>query len=205
MNRSITARLHLAEATLLVLLAEGFGSVDHVHDGRLNLRPGAGLQAAVGVNPQLLRAEVLQHLRDALLELLLGRDTRAVDVVDTRLYLSASGRSWDLKVTYSDVAGVGLVNEDLEKLGVGLGVLDGENVSIQSGNGVEEVLEFGVAEVGVDLGGVVHTGGRELEAVDSPLQIGIALLAGAKGQTLTKSGFVDLARGSLVGWNGRRE
>jgi len=42
-----------------------------------------------------------------------------VDVVDTR----------------ADVAGVGLVNEDLEELGVRLGVLNGENIGIQSGNG----------------------------------------------------------------------
>lgn len=96
------------------------------------------------------------------------------------------------------MARVGLVNEDLEELGVGLGVLNGQDISVQSADGVEEVLELGVAEVGVDLGGILNTGGRELEAVDSPLQVGIALLARAEGQTFTEGGFVDLARGLLA-------
>lgn len=105
--------------------------------------------------------------------------------------------------TYSDVPRVGLVDEDLEELGVGLGVLDGQNISVQSGNGVEEVLEFRIAEVGVDLSRVLNTRGRELEAVDSPLQIGVALLAGAKGQTLTEGGFVNLTMEELAHRNNR--
>ena len=35
------------------------------------------------VDPELIRAKELKHLLDALLELLLGGHTRAVDVVDT--------------------------------------------------------------------------------------------------------------------------
>jgi hypothetical protein len=35
------------------------------------------------VDPELIRAEELKHLLDALLELLLGGHTGAVDVVDT--------------------------------------------------------------------------------------------------------------------------
>lgn len=95
-------------------------------------------------------------------------------------------------VTYSNVAGVGLVNEDLEELGIGLGVLDGQDIGIQGGNGVEEVLELGVAEVGMDLSGVLNASGGQLEAIDSPLQVGVTLLAGAEGQTLTESGLIDL-------------
>lgn len=90
------------------------------------------------------------------------------------------------------MAGVGLVNEDLEELGVGLGVLNREDISIQSGNGMEEVLELGVAEVRMDLSGVLNTSGGELEAVDSPLQVGVTLLARTKRQTLTESRLVDL-------------
>jgi hypothetical protein len=97
------------------------------------------------------------------------------------------------KKTYSDVAGVGLVNEDLEELGVGSRVLNGEHISIKGGDGVEEVLELGVAEVGVDLGRVLNTGGGKLEAVHGPVQVGFTLLAAAKGQTLTESGLIDLA------------
>jgi hypothetical protein len=101
---------------------------------------------------QKMTLTILEHLLDALLELGLRGNTRAVDVVDTR----------------ADVAGVSLVNEDLEELGVRLGVLDGEDIGIQGGDGwrqsqslwstrdnnqhtMEEVLELGVAEVRVDL------------------------------------------------------
>lgn len=134
------AKLHPRHLSLAVLLTEVLGSVDHVSEGTLDLIPLAGLQTAVRVDPKLLRADcvaslvypifvwveavvltVLKHLLDALLELGLGRDTRAVDVIDTR----------------ANVARVGLVNEDLEELGIGLGVLDGENVGIQRGDGCE--------------------------------------------------------------------
>lgn len=98
----------------------------------------------------------------------------------------------DIVDTRSDVARVSLVDEDLEKLGVGFGVLDGEDISIKSSNGVEEVLELRVAEVGMDLSGILNTSSGELEAVDSPLQVGIALLARAKGQTFTKGWLVNL-------------
>jgi len=74
----------------------------------------------------------------------------------------------DVVDTGANVAGVGLVLEDLEELGVALAVLDGEDISIERGNGVEEVLELGVAEVGVDLGRVLDTSAGELEGVDSP-------------------------------------
>src|SRR4051812_21579150 len=59
---------HGAEANALsclvlrVLLAEVLGRVDHVGQRLLGLLPLPRLQAAVGVDPKLLRLEVLQHL-----------------------------------------------------------------------------------------------------------------------------------------------
>lgn len=180
--------------SLGVLLTEVLGSVDHLGEGTLDLIPLAGLETAVGVDPELLGTDwillviirlwlrrhlkltVLEHLLDALLELSLGGNTRAVDVVDTR----------------ADVAGVGLIDEDLEELGVRLGVLNGEDISIQRGNGVEEVLELRVAEVGVNLSRIVNASSGQLEAVDSPLEVGVTLTALPKRKTLTKSRLVDL-------------
>ena len=135
-----------------VLLAVELGGVDHVDKRRLGLLPLAGLETTVRVDPELLGLEVGQHLRDAVLDLLLRGHTGGVDVVDTG----------------ADVAGVGLVLEHLEELGVALAVLDGQDVSIESGNGVEEVLELRVAEVGVDLGRVLDTCAGKLERVDGP-------------------------------------
>lgn len=159
-----------------VLLTEELGGVDHVDKGSLGLGPLAGLKTAVGVDPELVWLEVLEHLLDAVLDLLLAWDTGRVDVVDTG----------------ADVAGVSLVNEDLQELGIGLGVLDGEDIGVKGGDGVEEVLELGVTEVRVDLGGVLNAGGGQAERLDGPVEVGNTLLAGAEGKTLTESGLVDL-------------
>ncbi|KUI73961.1 hypothetical protein VM1G_11931 [Cytospora mali] len=131
---------------------------------------------AVRVDPELLRLEELKHLLDTVLDLLLAGDTRGVDVVDTR----------------SDVTRVSRVDEDLEQLSIRLAVLDGQDIGIQSRNGVEEVLELGVAEVRVDLGSVLNASGGQAESLDSPVQVGLTLLAGAERQTLTQGRLIDL-------------
>lgn len=71
----------------LVLLTVELGSIDQVGESRLDLGPGTGLQTTVRVDPELLGLEVLQHLRDTLLDFLLRGDTGGVDVVDTRLWI----------------------------------------------------------------------------------------------------------------------
>lgn len=167
----------VADARLVgVLLAVEFGSVDQVDQRGLGLLPLARLETAVGVDPELVRLEVSKHLLDAVLDLVLGGNTRGVDVVDTG----------------ADVARVGLVDEDLEELGVALAVLNRQDIGIKSSDGVEEVLELRVAEVGVDLSRVANTSGRELERVDGPREVSLTLLAGAERKTLTKSRLVDL-------------
>lgn len=98
----------------------------------------------------------------------------------------------DVVDTRADVAGVLRVNEDTEELGIGLAVLNGQNVGIEGRDGVEEVLELRVAEVRVDLSGVDDAGGGETESIDSPLEVGVALRAGAERETLTESRLIDL-------------
>lgn len=159
-----------------VLGTESLGSADHVGQSLLGLLPLAGLETAVGVDPKLLRLEELEHLLDAVLDLLLAGNTGRVDVIDTG----------------TDVTRVGRVDEDAQKLGVRLAVLDGEDIGIEGSDGMEEVLELRVAEVGVDLSGVLDTGGGELESVDGPGKVGITLLAGAERETLTERRLVDL-------------
>lgn len=159
-----------------VLLAVELGSVDHVGQRLLGLLPLTRLETAVRVDPELLGLEVSKHLLDAVLDLILRGNTRRVDVVDTR----------------ADVAGVRLVDEDLEELGITLAVLDRQDIGIESGDGVEEVLELRVAEVRVDLSRVLDTGSRELERVDGPAEVGLTLLARAERETLTESGLIDL-------------
>ena len=157
-------------------MAVELGGVDHVGQSSLGLSPLAGLQSAIRINPELLRLEVDQHLTDTVLDLLLRWDTWGVDVIDTG----------------TDVAGVGFVDEDLEELGIRLAVLNGENIGIESSNGMEEVLELRVAEVGVDLGRVLDTGNGEAERLDSPIEVCLTLLTSSEGKTLTESGLINL-------------
>jgi len=161
---------------LSVLLAVSNGGVDHVGQSLLGLLPLAGLETTVRVDPKLLRLEVLEHLLDAVLDLLLARNSGRVDVVDTG----------------TNVSGVVLVDEDLEELGITLAVLNGENIGVKSGDSVEEVLELRVTEVRVNLSRVLDTSSGQLEAVDSPVEVVLTLLAGTERETLTKSGLVNL-------------
>jgi hypothetical protein len=124
----------------------------------------------------LFRLEVLQHLLDSVLDFLLAWDTWRVDIIDTG----------------ADVAGVGLVDEDLKKLRIRLAVLNRENIRIESSDSVEEVLELRVAEVGVNLGRVLDTRDGETERLDSPVEICLTFLAGTKRETFTKSWLINL-------------
>ena len=118
----------------------------------------------------------MEHLLDAVLDLLLAGNTGRVDVVDTG----------------SNVTRVGLVNEDLEELSIRLAVLNAQNIGIQRSNGVEEVLEFRVTEVRVDLSAIGNTSGGQAESLNSPGKVLLTLLTGTERETLTKSGLVNL-------------
>lgn len=157
--------------------------ISYRSESRLGLGPSTSLESTIGVTPQLAWSQVCEHLLDAVLDLLLGGDTRRVDVVNTG----------------ANVARVGLVDEDLEELGVRLAVLDGQDIGIESGDGVEEVLELRVAEVGVDLSAIGDTGGGQLEGVNSPLEVGNTGLTSAEGKTLTESRLVDLNHSNASG------
>ena len=70
-------------ARLRVVLAGPAGGVDEVHEGSLGLRPATGLETTVGVDDEEVAGEDRKHGRETLLDLVLRRDTRRVDVVDT--------------------------------------------------------------------------------------------------------------------------
>lgn len=159
-----------------VLGAEFLSRVHHVDERGLGLLPFSGLQTTVGVDPELIWTEVLKHLTDATLDLLLTRDTRRVDIIYTR----------------TNVARIGLIHEDLEQLGIALAVLDGQDISVKRGDRVEEVLELGVTEMGVDLGGVANASGGKAESTDGPFEVVITRLSSTERKTFTKGRLIDL-------------
>lgn len=69
----------MAAATTIIELAGGFDWSEvqalTVLESLQSLGPGTGLEATVGVDPELIGTEVLEHLIDAVLDLLLAGNT----------------------------------------------------------------------------------------------------------------------------------
>ena len=142
---------------LSVGLAGPAGSVDEVDERRLGLLPSTGLETTVGVDEQEARGENVEHLGDAVLDLLLGGDTRRVDVVDTG----------------ADLVGVTVVPEGGEELHVALRCLNRDDIGVKVLDRGEDVVEIGVAEVRVGLESIGDTSGGELERWQSPREVSL--------------------------------
>lgn len=68
---------HIASLTGFgVLGTEGLCGVDHVSQRSLGFWPLSGLEATIGIDPELFWAEVLQHLLDTIFDFLLTRNAR---------------------------------------------------------------------------------------------------------------------------------
>ena len=77
---------------LLELGAHGLGGGDQMFKARPGFGVATGLQTAVGVDPHLPDVHLVKDLVDTILDLLLGRNTRGVDVVDARAGLGLEVR-----------------------------------------------------------------------------------------------------------------
>lgn len=160
---------------LSVGLTSPSSSGDEVGEGLLGLLPATGLETTVWVDDEEVGREDLSHVGNSVLDLLLSRNTRRVDVVDTR----------------TDLVGVAVRLEDVEQLEVGLGGLDGDDIGVKSLDGREDVSEVGVTEVGVDLDVVLDTRSGETERVDGPLEVRVPVLLSER-KTLSDSWLIDL-------------
>lgn len=130
-------------------------------DLTFGLLPATGLQAAIGVDEEVVGADEGQHVLDPIFDLLLAGNTRRVDVVDTR----------------ANVVLVAELLEGTKQLHVALGGFDGDDIGIETLDGREDVVEVGVAEVGVGLSVVTNTGGGQTEGVDSPGEVAVPIAA----------------------------
>lgn len=163
------------EIRLSVGLTGPLGGGDEVGEGLLSLLPASGLETTVGVDNHEVGGEDLDHGGNSVLDLLLRGDTRRVDVVDTR----------------ADLVGVAVRLEDIKELEVGLGSLDGDDISVKSLDRGEDVSKVRVTEVGVDLDVVLNTRGGESERVNGPGKV-VVPVGLSEGKTLSDSGLVDL-------------
>ena len=133
------------------------------------------MERTYGVDDEQVLGEDLKHGRDTVLDLLLTRDTRRVDVVDTG----------------ANLVRVAVLLEGLEQLHVALRRLDGDDVRVESLDRREDIVEVGVAEVRVRLEAVGDASGGELERWERPLEVRIPVGL-AERETLTERGLVDL-------------
>ena len=108
-----------------------------------------------GVDEKNVWWDELKHGADSVLDFLLRRDTRGVDVVDTR----------------ANHVRVAVLLESSEQLHVTLRGFNGDNISIETLDRWEDVVEVGVAEVRVSLRGITDTSGGQLEGVNCPAEV----------------------------------
>jgi len=162
------ALLKRKRGRLSVSLTSPASSGDDVGQCGLRLFPATSLKTAVRVDEKHVLGDDLEHSLDAVLDLLLRRHARRVDVVHTGANL----------VRVSELL------ERREELHVALGRLNGDDVCVEALNRREDVVEVGVAEVGVRLRGVGDSSRRQLEGVDSPFEVGVPVDA-AERQTFT--------------------
>ena len=91
----------------------------------------------------------------------------------------------------ADPEGIADGIEIVEDLHMRAGRLHRGDIGIQGRDRADDLPEFGVAQVGVDLRVVAHTGGRQAERADRPVQIPLLSIA-AQRQQFAQGRLVDL-------------
>ena len=77
--------------------------------------------------------------------------------------------------TRTNLVSVSVVLEGLEQLHVALRRLDRDHIGIQTLDGWEDIIEVGVAEVGVGLGGIGDASSGKTEGVNGPGEVAIPI------------------------------
>lgn len=99
--------------------------MSRLSNGQKFVMPSLAL-TAIGVDDKTILADsILDELLNLLLELLLGRNTRRVDIPCSR----------------TNIVLVAIVLEDGDEFEVALGSLDGDDVGIESSNVLKNVIE----------------------------------------------------------------
>jgi hypothetical protein len=108
-----------------VVLAGPLGTIDKVDERGFSLLPATSLKTAIWVDEEERAREDVEHRLETILDFLTSRDTRRVDIIDTR----------------ANLVGVSIMFEGIEELHVSLGSLDGDDISIKTLDGGEDVVE----------------------------------------------------------------
>jgi hypothetical protein len=117
------------------------------------------LTRTYGVDEKKIVREKSQHCLNAILDLLFAWNTRRMDVV----------------YAGTDLVGIPVLLEGLQELHITLRSFNGDDISIETLNGRENIVEIGVTEVGVSLSCISDSRGGQAEAVNSPGKISIPI------------------------------
>ena len=123
--------------------------------------PAPGLEPTVRIDKNKAGWENSKHGLETFLDLVAGGNTGRMDVVNTR----------------ANLIRVAVLLERMQELHIALGGLDGDDISVKTLDGGEDVVEIGIAEVGVSLEGIRHTRGGELKRINSPLEVTVPVHA----------------------------
>src|SRR5256712_8736807 len=141
----------------------------HVPQRCQRLVPAPGLQAAIGVEPDLAGLQDLPQRPERCRDFVRVRHARRVDVVDPR----------------PDLVRVLVAAKGVEQFRAGARVLDRDHVRIHALDDADHVVELAVAHVRVNLGRVLHAARRQPERIDGPVEVA-APLGAAERQALAQ-------------------
>ena len=91
----------------------------------------------------------------------------------------------------ADVVGVFRLDKGVEQFHFRARAFDGNHVRVHGGNGVNNIVEFGIAHVRVNLRGVLHAGCGQFKGVDRPFEI-IRPRCPAQRQAFAQRRFINL-------------
>src|SRR6266566_4560194 len=137
--------------------------------------PTSGFQSTVRIDPYPLRGEDLEDTVQFPDQFLRGRHARRVHIIDAK----------------TDVVWVAIGGEGLQQLELRARGFDQSHVGVHAGNVLYDIVKLRVAQVRVDLCGVLHAARGEMETEYGPIEVVLPVRM-TQGQSLTQGWLVDL-------------
>src|SRR5260370_16758926 len=149
--------------------------LDHMGERRAYFLPTSCFQYAVRIDAYPVRGENLEYALQFPGHFLRARHARRVDIIDAKADVV-----WVMR------GGKGLQQFELRTRG-----FDQSHVGIHAGNVLYDIVKLRVAQVRVDLCGVLHEACGETETEHGPVEVVLPVRM-PQGQSLTQGRLVDL-------------
>ncbi len=165
-------------AVRLQFMAQIACRLNHVPQRRFGLRPGAGFEAAVRVDPKSFGRDELRGAAQQSGHVGRRRHAGRMNVVHAG----------------ADIVRVGEGAEAVEQFHIRARGFDGDDVGVHGRDGRQNVVELRVAHMGVNLRVIARHASRHAERSHRPAQV-LRPVVALERQALAEGGFVDLDDG----------